>query len=381
MIRRARGLVILLLVLAALLVADWASGWAPRRAVETGLLGWDLVADGGAGPWSLVTAAPIHEAVSLAAVHGSIAADLYRPASGAKAGLVLLPGLAPEGREHPRLIALAESLARARFAVLVPEIAGWRDLRLAPDDPVLIRAALDYLAQRPTLAPEGRFGIAALSYGAGPALIAVLEAPTEARPAFLVALGGLYDLRAALTLVTTGQVRGVDGRWRAAPANPFGTWLFVRNNADALESSADGMLLEAIAERRIVAPAAPIDDLRAALGAGGLAALALAENTDPERVDRLIEALPGALRARFDRLDPAAHGLAGLRTRLILIHGLDDPILPPEQSLALAAAAPEGVARFYPVEGLNHVDPDARLDTGALWSALYRLLVERDGGT
>ena len=48
--------------------------------------------------------------------------DLYLPASQARAAMVLVPGAAVLGRDEPRLQALARSLARAGFAVLVPEL-------------------------------------------------------------------------------------------------------------------------------------------------------------------------------------------------------------------------------------------------------------------
>ena len=368
MIRRKLRLSILLTLLAFLCagLAVWAGGGAVHRAGEAALLLAELAGGPESGPLAALTPAPSRESLSLPGPVGSVplAADLYRPAGSALAGLVLLPGAAPAGREDARLVALAEALARARFAILVPEIEGWRHLRFSPADPATIAAALDALGTLDGLERDAPRGLGAISYALGPALIAVLE--SAAPPDFLVGLGGFYHLEDVLAHVA----RARDARF---------AWLFLRNNLDTLESRFDAMALAAVAERRLADPAAPIDDLAAALGREGRAALALAENRDAGAVARLVAALPGPLKARLRALDPASRDIAPLATRLILIHGTDDPALPLSGSEALAAAAPSGLARLYAVEGLSHVAPGAGLDGWALWRALYRLLAERDG--
>ena len=368
MIRRNARLSILLALLAFLGagLAVWAGGGAIHRAGEAALLLAELAGGPEPGPLASLTPAPVREPLTLPGPLGGapLAADLYRPAGAALAGLVLLPGAAPAGREDARLVALAEALARARFAVLVPEIEGWRRLRFSPADPVAIAAALDALGTLDGLDGGAPRGLGAISYALGPALIAVLEA--RAPPDFLVGLGGFYRLEDVLAHVAGAR----DARF---------AWLFLRNNLDALESRFDAMTLAAVVERRLADPAAPIDDLTAMLGREGRAALALAENRDAGAVPRLAAALPGPLKARLRALDPASRDIAGLSTRLILIHGTDDPALPLSGSEALAAAAPAGLARLYRIEGLAHVELGAGLDGWALWRALCRLLAERDG--
>src|SRR5262245_35503274 len=52
----------------------------------------------------------------------SYEADMYLADNFPRAALVLVPGLAPRGKEDPRLVDLATTLARAHFAVLVPNL-------------------------------------------------------------------------------------------------------------------------------------------------------------------------------------------------------------------------------------------------------------------
>jgi len=68
--------------------------------------------------------------------------DLYWPGEPAAAAIVLVPGAVEQGKDDPRLVAFAMTIARARFAVLVPEIPNLRTQRLSPDDARPIAAAI-----------------------------------------------------------------------------------------------------------------------------------------------------------------------------------------------------------------------------------------------
>ncbi|MGK2927051.1 MAG: hypothetical protein ACSLE2_15665, partial [Lysobacterales bacterium] len=72
----------------------------------------------------------------------------------------------------------------------------------------------------------------------------------------------------------------------------------------------------------------------------------------------------------------------GLRADFILVHGLDDDIIPYTESVSLADALPPGRSRLFLLEGLHHVDRELRgLDAWRLWRALRALLAQRDRGS
>ena len=132
--------------------------------------------------------------------------------------------------------------------------------------------------------------------------------------------------------------------------------------------------------RKLADPAADVGDLVATLGAEGRPVQALLDNTEPEAVPALIDALPEAVRADIYALDLHRRDLSGLAAPLLLVHGRDDRIIPYSESVALAAAAPR--ADLYLVDGLAHVTLDlADLDDVlTLWRAIHRLLELRDAG-
>ncbi|HIP79328.1 MAG TPA: hypothetical protein EYH07_12805, partial [Kiloniellaceae bacterium] len=73
-------------------------------------------------------------------------ADLYEPHQPIGGALVLVPGFTREGKDDPRVVNLATSLARARFLVLVPDVPGSRQLRVRLEDTQDIGAAMVHLA-------------------------------------------------------------------------------------------------------------------------------------------------------------------------------------------------------------------------------------------
>jgi pimeloyl-ACP methyl ester carboxylesterase len=339
----------------------------------------------GAGPSSLKrhTDAPRREAIAYRAGGRDYLADLYRPGGGekARAALVLVPGVAPAGRDDPRLVAFANTLARARFAVLVPDMPNLKAQRITAADIRHIGDAASYLAERKGPRGPRPLGIAAISYAVGPALMAALAA-APGRVSFVVGIGGYHDSLQVITFFTTGNYRQRDETpWRHAEPNAFGKWVFVLGNAHRIEDAHDRALLRAMARRKLDDRGAPIGDLAGALGPEGASVHALVVNTSPERVPALVALLPAGVRREIEALDPSRRDLRSMGTRLILVHGRDDAIVPFTESQRLAAAARPGKARLYLVDNLMHADMAAPgiWDAFTLWRAVRSLLRERDG--
>lgn len=348
---------------ARLLLQDIAAGWAPSELKR-------------------VSAAPERRDVAWRIDGRDGVGDLYRPADGALARMVLVPGLTEQGRDDPRMTALAQTLARMRFAVLVPDIANLRRLRVGPEDSRAIADAAVALTGMPAGGAPSPVGLAAVSYAVGPALIGALEADAARHVGFLVAIGGYYDMTAVVTYLTTDRFRETPGDpWRTGRPHGLAKWRFVAVNADQLDDPADRAAFAVIARRRIADPSAEIGDLATGLGPDGQALLALLENRDPDPVPDLIADLPPTLRDAFAALSPSQYDLSGLAARLILIHGRDDPAVPYTESIDLAAAMPPGKADLFLLDGLDHVDFRSELGIGdqlILLDAAQAVLAERD---
>jgi pimeloyl-ACP methyl ester carboxylesterase len=312
--------------------------------------------------------------------------DLYRPPAAERranpTGLVLVPGASPGGKDEPLLVAFAEILAASGFTVLVPDLPGLRAQQVNPVHADDIAAAASYLS---TALDRRPVAVAAISYAVGPAVIAISRQQADRPIALLLGIGGYYDAVATIAYVTTGQVRVGNDGWQKRSPNEYGKWVFIWSNLPRIASHTDRATLEAIARRKFDDPAADVADLANALGPEGRAVWQLLDNADPDRVPALIGTLPTSIRTALDGLDLAQRDLSSIEATLLLVHGADDPILPPEGSVALATAVP--ASELYLLESLSHVELSlASLgDAWTLWRASWSLIGWRDrlaaGGT
>lgn len=367
-----RALRRLAIILAAGLALLFVFG-RPIVWAEAVLVMWDVAAGGQLTLWQRLTAEPGKQPMRWETGEG----DLYLPASPTRAAMVLVPGAAVLGRDEPRLQAFARTLARAGFAVLVPELPEVRQLVLSRADGDRVADALRQLNSR---LPELPLGVAAISYAAAPAIIAAIEDDLAPRIAFVVAIGSYRDAYTTIRFVTTGafRPRGDSREFRLEP-NAHGRWAILRANAGRLDDPSDARLLQQIAQRRYRDRDADISREAAMLGPQGRAVLALVDNRDPDAVNRLIEDLPESVRREIDGLNLAFYDLSKLRGHLILVHGRSDHMVPYSESQDLAAAASKARVSLFLIDDIGHVEFTAVNVANAwkMWRAIVALLEER----
>ena len=344
-------------VLIAALALTLLAGCATPRPYEALLVLADVGAGHGSSRWKEVTEAPRRQSVAFNVDGRAHTGDLYLPTHAEPlAGIVLVPGAVPQGKDDPRLVAFATTLARARFAVLAPQLSGVRELRVGPSDAREVADAFAWLASRPELAPGGRAGIGAFSYAVGPAVLAALEHDIRERVRFIVAVGGYHDLFRAIRFFTTGHFEE-DGKAGYVTPDDYGRLAFAYGAKAYLRAPRDHQLIEAIAGRKQRNRSADVADLVVGLSQEAKAVYALAVNTDPARFPTLLAGLPPAMLADLDALSLHNKDLGQLRARLLLIHGRNDNLIPYPESMALAQAAPKGKARVWLINRiLGHVD-------------------------
>jgi len=268
------------------------------------------------------------EEVSIDAEGRRLGADLYRPAT-PRAGLLLVHGLSRAGRRHPELVRLARLLARHDRLVLVPHFEGLAAFRLSGREVAEIRAALRAVAAR-----QRPIGVAGLSFGAGPALIAAADAPDLTLAA---SFGGYADLYQVIRYLTTGAHEFGERRYMRPPEE-YNRWKLLALLVDFVRNDRERRLLDTIGARKLADPGADTRALEADLGAGGRAMLALVLNRREEAVGALLAALPAEARAAMEQLSPLG-AVARLHGRLVIAHGARDVSIPFTESLRLAAAS------------------------------------------
>jgi acetyl esterase/lipase len=239
-----------------------------------------------------------------------------------------------KGKDDPRLVALAQTLARLRFAVFVPDLKGLRQLRVRASDVREVADGFRYLVSRTDLVSPGRVGIAGFSYGAAPVVLAALETDIRDQVTFIVTLGGFHDAQSITTYFTTGYYRDeTTGEWRHLEQSLYGVLVFAQSYVGLATRAEDRERLtryidELAAERGIATM-----KMLPGLAPDAQALQALLINRDPERVPALIAQLSPRMRREMDGLNPAARDLRQLEAKMILIHGRGDNIIPYTESV------------------------------------------------
>lgn len=355
------------------------TGCMPRLGDTEAALALEDIAAGNGSRLQARTPAPTRETLDYTIDGRRYTGDVYLSPAGSRAGIVLVPGVVPAGKDDVRLVALATTLARVNFTVLVPDLRGVRKYRVRKNDVTEVADAFRFLLSRPDWVPQDRAGIGGFSYGAGPVLLAALEPDIRKRVRFIMTLGGYYDLRSIVTYFTTGFYRDAPGtQWRYRAPSPYIKWVFTLSNTDLLDESGDRAALRALANDFIEDTEVEFPTRPKGLRPDAQALYELLVNEDPDRVGALIERLSPRIRTELAGLDPAVHDLSQLQAQVILVHGRGDTMIPYTESLALARNLPARQVQLFLIEGLAHVDvKPQQQDIPQLLAAMEALLAQR----
>ena len=306
--------------------------------------------------------------------------DLYLSSQNTRAGIVLVPGVVPRGKDDRRIVALAKTLARLQFAVLVPDLHGPRHYRVRAHDVREVADAFRHLRSRMDMVRLGRVGIAGFSYGAGPVLLAALEPDIRDEVDFVVTLGGYYNLRSIVTYFTTGYFKTEPGgAWQYLQPSPYNKWVFTLSNADLVARREDRASLKTLAHESLDYDETASASSSAHLAPDAQAFYRLITNEDPNRVPDLVQQLPTSILTELEGLNPASKDLTTLKAEVILVHGRSDTMIPYSESLALAQALPPEQVKLFVIDGLVHVDVRIKHeDIPPLLDAMAALLAQRE---
>ena len=341
--------------LGLLVVCFIGAGFLLWRFATPAMVLQDMVAADGASLIKDLTDAPVRSTGFVPLSGESLGVDTYVDRAGYRGHLILVPGFSPAGKDDTRLMALAKTFARAGFAVHVPDLPGSRSLMVSEVDVEGLIATIK--ARTGDAGDDTPVGMAAVSYAAGPAIVAAIDPRVAAEVDYVVALGGYHDAESVITYLTTGAFRQTgETTWQYGPGNLRAGWVFMAANAARWHDPAEGDLLQEAARQKAEDPNVDLSNLRGYLGTDALALMDLFENRDPDQTGALLEALPPSILASLTALSPSRHDVEPLAGELILVHGLDDQIVPYTESLNLQSAVPD--TDLFLVSSFTHVDPD-----------------------
>ncbi len=328
-----------------------------RDAATAALLLWEIGHATEDRLFSRLRPEPLRETVSYTGVGRRMQADLYLPdGSDPHAALVLIHGVNDTGKDDPRMVWIARLLARAGFAVLVPNFLGLTSLTLRASDVEEIVVSFQYLVSRTDRVRGSRVGMVGFSYGAGPMLVAAAHGAIRDQVRFVLSVGGYYDLVHVITFVTTGYYEYEGQRFFSQPSE-YDRWIFLRYNLDLVSSERDRRILGEIAQGKMRQASVEAGPLVRDLSLSARALYRLLAARHPEEVTEAVASLPVSLQREIRALSPS-HVAEKIRAYAILVHSNPDPYVPHTETLRLAEAIRrQGQVHLGIVSLFNHVRP------------------------
>jgi dienelactone hydrolase len=258
-----------------------------------------------------------------------IVANLYRPNdSGRHSGLILAHGAIPDGKDDRALRFAGQSVARAGYIVLVPQLYHLNRLRLHQDDVEALVAGIQYLSGREF--SNGKIGVLGICLSAPLVFLAAAEPSVSRKIAVITSWGGFYNINDWLQAILTEHY--VDGgefkRWkpRSLLIQEAPKWL-----TELLPNSSDRVCLEEMLKGNAG------DSMNSRLSPSGKSMYELLTNHDPEKVKDLWARLDPKVRQALDDISPHMKSQK-YNTKIAIIHTFNDDVIPWVESCKLVAA-------------------------------------------
>jgi pimeloyl-ACP methyl ester carboxylesterase len=307
--------------------------------------------------------------VTIPTAAGEVAGTLYMPAGrGPFPGWVILHGLSVHGHQHPTLLRFVAAMVRSGSAVLVPEIASWRRLRIAAaESHEILVQAVNVLTADPRIRDDA-VGLVGFSFGSTQALAASADTRIAGRVRTCVGFGGYADLRRTMRYFVDGRHEW-EGRLLQGTPDPYGRWVATLNyltrvpGLEGMERVEAGLerLARTSGERLAVLDSdtyrAINAEIRSGLRGEELRVWELVAPRDEQEVvrDPAGLELAGEIAETALREEPLidpAHAFPRLACRVVLSHGVDDRLIPFSETLRLRDRLPAHLSVTTRLTGL-----------------------------
>lgn len=296
------------------------------------------------------------EEVTIPTADGPVQARLYLPVGVAHPrGMVAVHGIHHLGMDEPRLVSFARAIAATGLAVLTPQIDSLADYHVDSASIPEIGESAVWLDKR---LGNQKVTVTGISFAGGLALFAATDPRYASHMRALVLIGAYDDLARVSRFLATGEQELPDGRTEPHPAHDYGASVFVYARLNQFFPAGDlAVAHDALREWLWEEPekAKPlIEKLSPASQATMDALLA-------RRIDEVRPQILNAIHAdevELAAISPRGH-MESLRVPVYILHGAEDNIVPPAESLWLARDLPhEQVRAVLITRAFSHVDAE-----------------------
>jgi pimeloyl-ACP methyl ester carboxylesterase len=294
--------------------------------------------------------------VSIPTPDGMLPGRLYIPV-GVKHphGMVAVHGIHHLGMDEPRLVNFAQAVAGSGLEVLTPQIDSLADYHVDKDSIPMIGRSAAWLDDR---LGGHKVTVTGISFAGGLSLMAAMDSQYASHMRALVLMGAYDDLARVSRFLATGVQELPNGTSEPHQAHDYGASVFVYAHLSQFFPPGDlDRAHEALRDWLWEQP----DQAKVAMETLSPPARETMDALLNRRIDevrpRILNAI-GADEAELAAISPHGH-MDGLRVPVYILHGSEDNIIPPAESLWLAKDIPHGEVRDRLItRAFSHVDPE-----------------------
>lgn len=297
-------------------------------------------------------------------------ANLYQPpGKGKHAAVLLFLGVNPAGRDDPRVVGLANGLARAGMIVMVPWSESMTKKRIDPNETDNLVHAFQYLKNREGV-DANRVGMGGFCVGASLAMVAAEDPRISSDVKFLNFFGGYFNASDLLKAISAKEsfYDGVIEPWQP---DSLTREVMVTELINGLSDPN---------ERDMLSKALLNGDSNVATDLDGLSPAAqavykLANGVSLDEADALIQKLPKDTLDKLTRVSPSTN-LSTLSAKVLIMQNREDNLIPVEESRRLAdVLRASGKSYLYTeFSFFQHVDPTKAVNPLAFLRESFKLI-------
>ena len=292
---------------------------------------------------------------------GDVPARYYRPAGGARRTVLLMPGVHRDGINEARLVGLAEDLAGTGFGVLTIAAPDLQKFKITPQVTDVIEDAVIWASAQQQYAPDGKVGMLGISFSGGLSIVAAGRPSIRDHVAFVLSFGGHGDLARVMHYLCSGEVLGdLDRAKRSSavvgadhvgvhPPHDYGVAVVLLSLADRVVPADQVAALTRGIDGFLLASSLAMTDQAAAIKVFDEMKVYAETLPEPSRQlmiyvnERAVDKLGPILLPIADGLKdyPGMPALSAERAApplapVLLLHGVDDNVIPSMETVLLA---------------------------------------------
>jgi len=250
-------------------------------------------------------------------------------------GMIVFTPLAQEDESSAAAINFLKGLAKLGFTVMVPLWPGRPLGTINETDPKDLAGSIDWFSKQDFI-EKGPVGLVAISYGAGPALIAAADEHIKNKIKYLVLLSGYVDLLAATETIVTGKFSYGKIKGEVEP-DPYARYVLFYNIGKWCSNHGDQQIFAKIS--KIILDNNQSDTKINALADGlskeGKTIFAWVTASEPKDFREKFSRLPKKIKNHYQALTPKLKNIFSIKSPLLIMHSTNDRLIPHTESIKL----------------------------------------------